>query len=201
VTKVCEYYFAPTSPFAYLGHPTVVELARRHDVQLVLKPCDLGRVFSVSGGLPLAQRAPQRQNYRLVELARWSAHRGMPLNLHPKFFPVSGDPACRLIAAAQLAHGTERTLPLIGAIGRALWAEEENIADEATLARLADGLDLNGAALLKAAAGANVQNTVAGHTEDAIANGVFGSPWFVYEGEPFWGQDRLEFLERAFARA
>ncbi len=200
MTKVCEYYLSPVSPYTYLGHEAFVALAHRYQVQLVLKPFDLGRVFSVSGGLPLGQRAPQRQNYRLIELARWSALREIPLNLHPKFFPVSGDAACRLIIATQLAHGTERALSLIGAIGRALWAQEENVADEATLARLADELDLNGQALLKAAAGANVQSTLAQHTEEAIAAGVFGSPWYVYRDEPFWGQDRLDFVERAFSR-
>jgi len=201
VTKVCEYYLSPVSPYTYLGHEAVVTLARQYQVQLVLKPFDLGRVFSVSGGLPLAQRAPQRQNYRLIELARWSAMREVPLNLHPKFFPVSADLACRLIIATQLAHGTARALSLIGAIGRALWAEEENVSDEATLARLAEGLDLNGEGLLKAAAGANVQGTLTQHTDDAIAAGVFGSPWYVFNGEPFWGQDRLDLLEHAFKRA
>lgn len=201
MAKVCEYYFSPVSPYTYLGHEAFVALARQHQVQLVLKPCDLGRVFPASGGLPLSQRAPQRQNYRLVELERWSAFRQLPMNLQPKFFPVSGELASRLIVATQLAHGTEQALALIGLICRALWVDQANIADEATLARLAGSLALNGGALLKAAAGANVQSTVAQHTDDAIAAGVFGSPWYVFEGVPYWGQDRLDFVERAFSEA
>lgn len=199
MAKICEYFFSPVSPFTYLGHDAFVALARQYHVQLVLKPIDLGRVLPVSGGLPLSQRAPQRQSYRYTELKRWSEFRGLPLNLNPKFFPVSGDMACRLIAAVQLAHGTDCALALIGLIGRAVWVDEANIADEATLARLAESLELDGATLLKAAAGANIQSTVAQHTDEAIAAGVFGSPWYVYDGEPFWGQDRLDFVERAFA--
>jgi len=201
VAKICEYFLSPVSPYTYLGHDAFVALASRHQVQLVLKPFDLGRVFSVSGGLPLAQRAPQRQNYRLTELKRWSEFRQLPLNLQPKFFPVSGDLACRLIAAVQLAHGTECALALTGLICRTIWVDEANAADEATLARLAESLDLDGPQLLKAAALANVQSTVAQHTDDAIAAGVFGSPWYVYEEQPFWGQDRLDFVERAFSGA
>jgi 2-hydroxychromene-2-carboxylate isomerase len=200
MAKVCEYYFSPVSPYTYLGHAAFIELARAHQVQLVLKPFDLGRVFSVSGGLPLSQRPVQRQNYRLVELRRWSEFRRLELNLQPKFFPVSADLACRLIVASQLAHGTEATLPLIGAISRALWVDDANIADEATLSALAATVSLDGLALSKVAQGANAQATVTQHTDEAIAAGVFGSPWYVYEGVPYWGQDRLDFLERAFCK-
>lgn len=201
MAKVCEYFFAPVSPYTYLGHDAFVALARRHHVQLLLKPFDLGRVLPLSGGLPVSQRAPQRQNYRLVELKRWSEFRNLPVNLSPRFFPVSGELASRLIVAVQLAHGTDRALALVKLVAQAVWVDEANIADEATLARLAESLELDGATLLKAAMGANVQSTVVQHTDEAIAAGVFGSPWYVYDGEPFWGQDRLDFVERAFSGA
>ncbi|GAB3625164.1 2-hydroxychromene-2-carboxylate isomerase [Pandoraea terrae] len=201
MSKTCDYFISPPSPFVYLGHARFRELARAHGVQIQLKPMDLAKVFATSGGLPLAQRAPQRQAYRLVELARWSRYLGLPLNLQPKYFPVAADPACKLIIAAQLAHGTERALDLVGAISGALWADEKNIADEATLARLATGLGMDGAALVKASEGANVQATLDQNTQEAIGYQVFGAPWFQFEGEPYWGQDRLEFLGRAFAAA
>ncbi|MGH8801060.1 MAG: DsbA family protein, partial [Casimicrobiaceae bacterium] len=95
-----DYYFTPTSPWSYLGHDRLVVLARRHRAEIAVKPIDLGRVFPVSGGLPLKQRAPQRQAYRLVELARWSKHLGVALNAQPAHFPVSGDLAAKWILAA-----------------------------------------------------------------------------------------------------
>ncbi|KAA0182054.1 2-hydroxychromene-2-carboxylate isomerase [Cupriavidus gilardii] len=201
MSKQIDYYFSPQSPYVYLGHARFTEIAARHGAQVNLKPCDLGKVFATSGGLPLAQRPPQRQAYRLVELARWRDYLGVPLDLEPKYFPVSGDAASRLIIAARLAHGTARAMALLGAIGRALWAEERNIADAATLAELADRLDLDGAALLKASEGQGVQEEYARHTQDAISAGVFGAPWYVYDGQPYWGQDRLDFLDRALAAA
>ena len=93
MSKVCQYFFAIHSPWTYLGHERFIALARRHAVQIEVRPFDLGKVFGVSGGLPLAKRAPQRQAYRLVELARWSRVLGVPMNVQPKFFPVSPDAA------------------------------------------------------------------------------------------------------------
>jgi 2-hydroxychromene-2-carboxylate isomerase len=198
--KICEYYFASQSPFAYLGHARFVALAKQYGVQIELKPCDLGKVFSISGGLPLAKRAPQRQAYRLQELQRWSESLGVPLNPQPKFFPVSSDLAAKLIIAAQLAHGTSAALELTGAIMAALWAEEKNIADSDTLAAVASAHELDGKALLKSAETASVQTAYDQFTDDAIAASVFGSPWYIFDGEGFWGQDRLDFVERAFAK-
>lgn len=199
MNRTIDYYFTPQSPYVYLGHVRLAEIARRHGAQIRMKPTDLGKVFAVSGGLPLAQRPAQRQAYRLVELARWSAFLGLPLNTQPAFFPVSGDAASRLIIATQLAHGTARAMELTGLIGRALWAQERNIADSATLAELAGQLELDGATLLKAAEAQAVQEEYERHTQDAISAGVFGAPWYVYNGQPFWGQDRLDFLDRALA--
>ncbi|EJL86744.1 2-hydroxychromene-2-carboxylate isomerase [Herbaspirillum sp. CF444] len=197
--KVCEYFFAPHSPFAYLGHARFVALAKQYDVQVVLKPFDLSKIFGQSGGLPLAKRAPQRQAYRLKELARWSKFLGLPMNLQPTYFPVQSDAAARLIIATQLAHGTNAALELTGAVMRAIWEEEKNIADTDTLLAIANGLGHDGASLLKSSETASVQAEFDRFSEEATAANVFGAPWFVVDGEGYWGQDRLDFVERAFA--
>jgi 2-hydroxychromene-2-carboxylate isomerase len=200
MAKTCEYYFAPQSPFAYLGHARFVALVRQYGVQVDVKPCDLGKVFNLSGGLPLAKRAPQRQAYRLAELQRWSEYLGLPLNLQPKFFPVSGDLAAKLIVATKLAHGTDGALNLTGAVMRAVWVEDKNIADAETLASIADACGYESKALLKSAETASVQAEYDRYTDDAIAANVFGAPWYVVDGQGYWGQDRLDFVERAFAK-
>jgi 2-hydroxychromene-2-carboxylate isomerase len=200
MSKVCEYYFSPPSPYAYMGHERLAELAKKYDVQVIVKPCDYGKVFNVSGGLPLAKRAPQRQAYRLVELKRWSEFLNVPLNPQPKHFPVPGDPAAKFIIATNLAHGTEAAMKVTGAIMRGVWAEEKNIADPDTLAAIGLQLGYDGKALLKSSETASVQADYDRFTEEAIAANVFGAPWYVVDGEGFWGQDRLDFVERAFAR-
>jgi 2-hydroxychromene-2-carboxylate isomerase len=195
--KTLTYYLTPQSPWTYLGHERLVALAQAHDAAIDIKPFDLGKVFSVSGGLPLAKRAPQRQAYRLAEMARWAAVLQLPLNAQPKFFPVPPEQAAKCIIAARTAFGPGVALQLAGAIMRALWAEEKNIADDATLAQLATECGMDGRMLLKSAETAGVQEQYDKNTADAIAANVFGAPWYVIDGEAFWGQDRLDFVERA----
>jgi 2-hydroxychromene-2-carboxylate isomerase len=200
MAKICEYYFAPQSPWAYFGHARLIALAKQYDVQIEMKPIDLPKLFSVSGGLPLAKRPPQRQAYRLVELKRWSAHLGLPLNLQPKFSPASGDAASKLIIATKFAHGTDAALELTGAIMHAFWADDKNIMDADTLAGLATAAGYDGAALVKASETTSIQNEYEQFTNDAMAASVFGAPWYIVDGEAFWGQDRLDFVERAFQK-
>lgn len=195
--KTITYYFTPQSPFAYLGHTRLMQIAAAHDAHVDIKPVDLGKVFSVSGGLPLAKRAPQRQAYRLQELARWGAHLGVPINVQPKAFPVPPEQAARLVIAARTSLGELPAMELAGALMRALWAEDRNIADDATLIQVADLCGLDGRMLLKSSQTAGVQEQLDKNTDEAIAANVFGAPWYVVDGVGYWGQDRLDFVERA----
>src|SRR6476660_512536 len=136
--KNVDYYLTPISPFNYLGHARFVEVARRHGATIAVKPVNLGQVFPVSGGLPLSKRAPQRQAYRLVELKRWSSYLQVPLNLHPAHFPVSADLASRFVLAA-LERSTDAALDLALAFSRALWTQECDISDPATLQAISAG--------------------------------------------------------------
>ena len=196
-SKLVEYYFTPVSPWTYLGHERFLAVAAAAGATVEFKPTDYGKVFPISGGLPLGRRAPQRQAYRLFEMKRWSAHLGLPINQHPKYFPVSPDLAARLLVAAERSGGD--VAGLLGAILSAVWVEERDIADAATLMALARAQGMDGRALLAAADTEAVKAAYEAHTEDAIAAQVFGAPTYVYRGEPFWGQDRLDFLERALA--
>jgi len=195
-----DYYLAPQSPWTYLGHERFVRIAAAAGAAVHVLPMDLGgKVFPVSGGLPLGQRAPQRQAYRLVELARFRDALGLPLNLKPKYFPVSGDDAARLIIAVERADGAAAALRLTGAVLSAVWAHERNIADAATLAALLAECGLP-AARLEASRTPEVQAAYDANTQQAIDAGVFGSPSYVIDGEIFWGQDRLDFVERRLSR-
>jgi 2-hydroxychromene-2-carboxylate isomerase len=196
MTRTVDYYFTPQSPWTYLGHERFARIARAAGVTVNLLPADYGKVFPVSGGLPLGQRAPQRQAYRLVELARFSTQLKMPLNLKPKFFPVSGDDAARLIIAVNAQDGADAAMKLGGAIFAAVWAQERNIADAAVLQQLLTEAGLP-AGRLEQSRSAEVQQQYEANTARAIEIGVFGAPSYVIDGEIFWGQDRLEFVERA----
>lgn len=194
-----DYYLAPQSPWTYLGHQRFADMVHRTGSVVRVRPMDLGKVFPVSGGLPLGQRAPQRLAYRLTELARFRDHLGVPLNLQPTFFPVAGDPAARLIVAADMALGADAAMKVTGAVLKACWAEERNIADAQVLEDLLreQGLPTN---LIAHSQLPEVQARYDGCTQAAIDAGVFGSPSYVIRDEIFWGQDRLDFVERALTQ-
>ncbi|MBL8348565.1 MAG: 2-hydroxychromene-2-carboxylate isomerase [Rubrivivax sp.] len=190
-----QYYFTPVSPWTYLGHERFRAIAKAANARVELLPVDYGAIFPISGGLPLAKRAPQRQAYRLVELQRFSDWLKVPLNVQPKHFPVDAAPAARLIIATQAAAGPPAALTLAGAMMRAVWAEERHLAERETLAALLAENAL-AAALLAESEAPEVAARYEANTQRAIAAGVFGAPSYVVDGEIFWGQDRLEFLER-----
>ena len=200
MTRTVEYFFTPVSPFTYLGHERFLAIAGRHGVSIDVKPVDLGPVFAVSGGVPLKQRAPQRQAYRLVELGRWSKHLGLPLNLQPRHFPVPPALASKLILASLSQQGAVGALKLTGALLRAVWAEERNIAESDTLAAIASEQGFDAASLAERAAAADIRERYDALTQEAIDRQVFGAPTYIYREEPFWGQDRLDFLDRALAK-
>ena len=198
MTQTVDYYFATVSPYAYLGHDRLVAIAQKRGAAIAVKPINLGDVFPVSGGLPLSKRAPQRQAYRLVELQRWAQYLGKPMHIQPKFFPVNGDLAAHWILAA-LELGSTQAMTLAGAVGRAIWEQERNIADAATMQAIADECGLP-AALAARAQAPDIAEKYVALTQEAIARGVFGAPTYVVADELFWGQDRLDFLDRKMAK-
>ncbi len=197
MTKTVDYYFTPTSPWTYLGHRRFFEIAQRHGAEIRVKPVDYGVIFPQTGGLPLPKRAPARQAYRLMELKRWRAQLGIELNLHPKFFPAPADAAARVVIASDRAGGD--SMGLAHAILTAIWTQEKNIADLPTLTEIADAAGQDGAALVAASQEPEAQAAFEAQTREALERGVFGAPTYLYKDELFWGQDRLELLERALA--
>jgi 2-hydroxychromene-2-carboxylate isomerase len=191
---------ATVSPWTYLGHARFREIAARHGAQVQLRVIDLGKVFPASGGTALKDRPPQRRAYRLMELRRWRDHLGAPLNVEPKFFPVPAEPSATALLAVLERHGTETALDVAGDLMRATWAEERNISEPDTLRAVLSARQLDAPALLTHARSAEVAARYIQHSQEAIARGVFGSPTYSYQDELFWGQDRLDFLDRALAR-
>ena len=196
MSRIVDYYFTVTSPWTYLGHARFMELLAKHGARVNVKPVDFGKIFPVSGGLPLKQRAPQRQAYRLVELARWRDFIGLALNIEPKFFPVPADAAARAVIAADIVKGPALAMRLAHALMQGCWVQERNVSDVETVRAICREQDCDPAALAEVAVAADAQAKFELYTEEAIARGVFGAPSYVVGDEIFWGQDRLDFLDR-----
>ncbi len=191
------YYFTLTSPWAYLGHQIFVDMAGRYGLQIDYRPIGLGQIFPATGGLPLAKRAPARQAYRQVELQRWRVRRGIPVNLHAKFFPFDVGLADRtLIALLETRASVDdfilRTLA-------AVFVQDRNMADRAEIALVLKQGGLDAGTLLARAEAPEIAEQYQANNRAALADGVFGSPAYLLNGEVFWGQDRLDLLEEALS--
>jgi len=198
MARQITYYYSLVSPWSYLGHARLGEIAARHGATVDYVPISLGAIFPRTGGLPLAKRAPARQAYRLPELRRWPQRLGLPLNVEPKHFPTDDRPAARLALAAK-ANGHD-IAELSYALMRACWVEERDIAEASTLREIADAAGLDGQTLVAEAEGAEAQARLDEACRAALVDGCFGAPWYSVDGESFWGQDRLELVEAALER-
>ena len=195
--KAVRYYFWTMSDWAYLGHRRLIEIAERHGASIDYRPIDLPAVYAQTGGMLLGQRSRQRQDYRMAELRRWKARLADPITIEPRYFPTSYDLSSRLLVAAKLAG-----LPIADFsfdILRAIWVEERDIGDALTLRKIAARHVADVDTLFTAADDPAAKAEYARYTEEAPGEGVFGSPFYILDGEPFWGQDRLEFLEDALS--
>ncbi|HZH11045.1 MAG TPA: 2-hydroxychromene-2-carboxylate isomerase [Microvirga sp.] len=193
--RVIDYYFSLVSPWAYIGHAPFMEIVQRHGAEVNFKPVFLGRVFSETGGLPLPQRHPARQRYRLVELQRWREKRGLSFNIAPKHWPFDVNLADRYVIAVTTT-GKSPDAFLRRAFA-AVWEEERNLADPLVLTELAEQVGLDSSSLMDIATGNTTEAIYALNLENAVAADVFGSPAYVLDGEVFWGQDRLDLLDDA----
>ena len=179
-----DYYFSPISPFTYLAGD---DLERNAPEGVRYHPVDLALVFAETGGIPLGQRSKQRLDYRMAELHRIAAKRDKEINFNPAHFPVDPKPATKLLLAARNADADIASL--LQALLAAVWKEERNISDGNTLGAILEEQNLPASLLIDAA---GLDQQLEEETRQAIANGVFGFPFYIVNGEPFWGQDRLD---------
>ena len=200
--RTIEYYFALASPWSYLGNERLREITATHGAVIDPFIVDYDRMFAAAGTIPLPDRPPLRKSYRLVELRRWSALRGVPLVAEPRHYrgevEEPDERLAALMVTAAMAAG-EDALSLAHAISRALWAEERFPFARAELLSIAAENGFDGPSLLAAAERPETARRYENQTGRAIARGVFGMPFYIFRDEPFWGQDRLEMLEAALA--
>src|SRR5262245_17343269 len=196
MAKHVDYYVSLYTPRTVQVTKRFEAIAQKHKAHVRIWPVDFGSVFAVSGGLPLPKRAPQRQAYRMMELKRWRDQLGVKLNLEPKFFPANELPAAKCVIALRELSRMADAIKLAHAVLNALWAEDKNTGDPATLREIITGCGLDANLVLKASEAPGMDDKRGSYTKFAIDQGVFGAPSFVIDKEIFWGQDRLDFVDR-----
>ena len=195
MSRSIDYWFTLASPWAFLGHQAFRDLAEAHGVTVRYKPVQLAEVFPHTGGLPLPKRHPARQRYRILELQRWREARGIALKLHPKHWPLPIALPDRTITA--VAESGADPGDYVRRAFAAIWVEDRDLKEDATLVALLDAAGHDGNAMLAAAKSDAIGAIYAARAQEAVDANVIGSPCYVLDGEVFWGQDRLGLLESA----
>ena len=188
-----DFYFSFISLYTYIGYEAFQALVQKYDLEVTYKPIDLHAIFTAGGGLPVSKRPPQRQAYRFVEMQRWAIARNIPLVLKPKHHPSNPEIGHRMLLAA-MSNG-EDIRQFVGNALKILWVDDLNIEDPQVMVAAANRSDLDGHALLEQSKDPSIQLQIDRLTQEGVDRQVFGTPFFFYEDEPFWGQDRLDMLE------
>jgi 2-hydroxychromene-2-carboxylate isomerase len=190
-----DYYFSFQSPWAYIGYQRFREVVSTYGLNVNYRPVLLVDLFAETGGLPLPKRHPVRQRYRMAELQRWRDRRGLNFHLQPANWPFNARLADGVVIAA-IEAGRDPDPFLLRAFA-AVWEDQLNLADPATLVKMADDSGLPGKQLVERSGSDEIGAAYEQNRRDALAADVFGSPSHVLDGEVFWGQDRIELLADA----
>ncbi len=194
---IIEYFYAAHSAYAYLGSAKLMQVVRDAGATLIHKPNDLRLVVPAAGSTPTSERTAAHRAYFFGrEIDRWAEHRNAPvLGRMPTHHRKDIDlPNCFLIAAGEAGPAIDK---LAHALLEQHWRYDADLSDAATLVSIANGLDLDGETLLAKACSDEAKAQYKSNTEEAINRSVFGSPTYFVDGDMFYGQDRLELVERA----
>ena len=190
-----DYFMSHGSPWTFLGHKRLGEIIKKYKVKLNMRPVNYGEIFPISGGLPVSKRPVQRQKIRLQELKRWSKFLDINLIFQPTSFPSKSMLPSLLIIASQMMK-TNKDFELAHNIMNALWVEDLDIDDENVLLSILNKMDLSSQEILSLANSEECSNTMQRFTKIAIEKNVFGAPTFIIDDQIYWGQDRLDFVDR-----
>jgi 2-hydroxychromene-2-carboxylate isomerase len=193
MTTPIDFYFDFSSPYGYLGSQKIDVLAARHGRDVVWHPVLLGAVFKATGGAPLTT-IPIKGDYSRHDFARSARFHGVPFRL-PDRFPISTHNAARVFIWLD-EHDKALAKRFAHAAYHAYFVDNVDISDAAPVAAIADTLGVERAALEQALADPALKAQLRVDNDAALARGVFGSPFFFVDGEPFWGVDRLPQLEK-----
>ena len=199
MSKIIDFYFDFSSPYGYLASKRIEKIATTHGHEVNWHPILLGAIFKVTGQAPLTE-APLKGDYAMMDFARSAREHKLVYN-HPEVFPIGAVAACR--AALWLRDGPEasyeRTANFIHAVFDAYYVDGKDITSPNVISELAEPMGIASDDLLAALLDQSVKDALRNEVEQAIKAGVFGSPVMIVDKEVFWGNDRLEQLDRWLA--
>ena len=194
MSKQVEFFFDVGSPASYLAWTQIRQLAERQGAEVVFQPMLLGGVFKATGNSSPAT-VPAKGNYTRVDFQRFAKRYAVPF-AHNPFFPIN---TMQLMRGAAAYLGTEQFLPYVDAVFQAMWVDGKDMGNPEVVAEVLGGKGFDLAELMQKINDPEVKDRLRQITEQAIERGVFGAPTFFVGDEMFFGQDRLDFVEEAWA--
>jgi 2-hydroxychromene-2-carboxylate isomerase len=190
LSKKLEYFFDYVSPFSYLADSQIPALVQRTGAELIYRPFFLGGVMQASGNSPPAT-VPAKGAYMGVDIARWLDRYGIEMKFNPHFPVMTVKPMRAALVALE-----QGVFPVFHkALFKAMWQDEKNVGDAEVLAEVLTEAGLDAPAILGRIGDDDVKELLKANTAEAVERGAFGAPTFYVEGEMFFGNDRLDFLE------
>lgn len=195
MAKHIDFYFDLSSPYSYFAATQLPSLAAKYGASVAYKPLVLAAVFKAQGNVMPAVCIPKAQ-YMIKDLLRWAEQYGVPFQMSSRF-PLPTIRGMRLVIAAE-AHG--RSAELASKLFAGMWERDLDISSDAVLHALVTEAGLPADELMAATETGAVKDKLRAYTDEAIGKGVFGAPAMIVDGELFWGNDRLHFLEKQLAK-
>lgn len=197
---VIEYVYSAHSAFAYLGSKRLLEICADHSVKLIHKPILLSPVVEAQNSLPFGARTQPHVDYFFGrEIERWGEYRNVPIiNFRPTYHDADYSIASGMILA--LGDTGTQVDDMAHDILKAHWCEDADLSKLTTLDRIARALGHDANALLKQAQSDKIQEKLYGNSDWAKTQNIFGSPTYIVDGDPFYGQDHLEIMDRALSK-
>ena len=197
MTAKIDFYFDFSSPYGYLASQLIDELAAQHGRSVDWHPMLLGVVFKQTGAQPLTQ-VPVKGPYSERDFARSARYYGVEFKM-PPVFPIPAQAPSRIVLWAK-AQDPASGARLAKALYRAFFVEGRDISKPDVASEAAGRAGFDSAAARAAVDDPVYKDALKREVEAAIADGVFGSPFIIVDGEPFWGVDRFEQIDRWLAR-
>lgn len=191
------FYFDFSSPYGFLASQKVSELAESIGRKIAWRPYLIGAVYKAYGGAPLEH--PLKKDYVLKDFARSARLAGMPHARLPQNFPTSSVPPSRVLYWIE-RQAPEKVASFAESAFRAYWLEGEDVGDGAVAVKVAASLGLDPAAITAGVQEQEIKDRLRSVTDDAIARGIFGSPFIQIEDEYFWGFDRFAQIQELYGR-
>lgn len=193
MSKEIDFYFDFSSPYGYFASTAIDALAAKYQRKVNWHPVLLGAIFKVSGGAPLTT-IPLKGEYSLRDFERTARFHGIPFN-QPPTFPIATQSTARAMLWVRQAHNDDKAREFAKAAYHAFFVDGIDINDPANLQKIAAQIGIDGVTLVEGLNSPNIKEQLKQDVEHAMQRKVFGSPYIIVDGEPFWGFDRFEQLE------